>query len=200
MGAFGPATYAVFMLGDLGADVVRITPPPHPNRPKAGNAETDADGTPIPPGGVTWHRNKREMMLNLRTPEARELFYQLARQADVVVEANRPGVLDRLGIGYEKVREINPRIIYCSVIGYGQEGPFCMHPRHDACWSGRGGSLYLSGMSLGNLGNRRTRTFGIRASSAAFADILRSIRSSGRSPAPSSSQIDEATLRTDPEF
>lgn len=155
MGTFGPATYGMFMLGDLGADVIRIKPPPHPSRAKAGTAETDEDGTPIPPGGVAWHRNKRELTLNLRSPEAQEVFYKLARQADVVVEANRPGVLDRLGIGYERMREINPRIIYCSVTGYGQEGPYRLHPGHDTCWAGRGGSLYLTGMSLGNLGNRR---------------------------------------------
>ena len=157
MGNFGPSTYGVFMLGDLGADIVRVKPPPHPSRPKPGTAEVDEDGTPIPPGGVIWHRNKQEINLNLRLPEAQEVFNQLAREADVVVEANRPGVLNRLGVGYEQVSQINPRIIYCSVTGYGQEGPYKMNPGHDACWTGVAGALYLTGISLGNLGNRRQR-------------------------------------------
>ncbi|MSQ22137.1 MAG: CoA transferase [Dehalococcoidia bacterium] len=157
MGNFGPSTYGVFMLGDLGAEVVRIKPPPHPSRPKPGSEEYDEDGTAIPPGGVMWHRNKREISLNLRMPEAQQVFYQLARESDVVVEANRPGVLDRLGVGYERVSQINSRIIYCSVTGYGQDGPYKMSPGHDACWTGVAGALYLTGVSLGNLGNRRQR-------------------------------------------
>ena len=157
MGNTGPSTYGVFMLGDLGADIIRVKPPPHPSRPKAGSAEYDEDGTAIPPGGVIWHRNKQEISLNLRMPEAQEVFYELAREADVVVEANRPGVLDRLGVGYERVSQINPRIIYCSVTGYGQEGPYKMNPGHDACWTGVAGALYLTGISLGNLGNRRQK-------------------------------------------
>ena len=85
MGNFGPSTYGVFMLGDLGADIVRVKPPPHPSRPKPGTAEVDEDGTPIPPGGVIWHRNKQEISLNLRLPEAQEGFYH--RRASI----NWPG-------------------------------------------------------------------------------------------------------------
>ncbi len=157
MGNWGPSTYGVFLLGDLGAEVIRIKAPPHPSRPRPGTEEYDEDGTAVPPGGIMWHRNKQEINLNLRMPEGQEIFYQLAWEADVVVEANRPGVLDRLGVGYERVSQINPRIIYCSVTGYGQDGPYKMKPGHDACWTGTAGALYLTGVSLGNLGNRRQR-------------------------------------------
>jgi crotonobetainyl-CoA:carnitine CoA-transferase CaiB-like acyl-CoA transferase len=74
------------------------------------------------------NRNKRSIGINLKSEEGREIFYRLAKEADIVVEGFRPGVTDRLGIGYEKLREINKRIIYCAITGYGQDGPYKFLP------------------------------------------------------------------------
>ena len=70
------------------------------------------------------NRNKEHMSLNLKTEKGQEIFYRLIEKADVLLEGFRPGVVDRLGVGYESVRKANPNIIYCSITGYGQNGPF----------------------------------------------------------------------------
>ncbi len=155
MGTFGPATQAAGLLADLGMEVIRIEPPPHPNRSSTTSTEVDGDGIPVPPGGVPWQRNKQSMVLNLKMPEAKEIFYHLASKSDVVLEANRPGVLKRLGVDYETAKKYNSKIIYCSVTGFGQTGPYIHKPGHDANWQGIGGMLSLTGISLGNFGNPR---------------------------------------------
>jgi crotonobetainyl-CoA:carnitine CoA-transferase CaiB-like acyl-CoA transferase len=80
---------------------------------------------------LTVSRNKRAMKLNLKKPEGKEVFARLTRDADVVFESFRPGVVDRLGIGYDDVCKINPRIVYCSLSGYGQDGPYRDRAGHD---------------------------------------------------------------------
>lgn len=155
MGTFGPATLAAGLLADLGMEVIRIESPSHPSRSVTTSPDVDGDNIPAPPGGVPWQRNKQSIVLNLKMPEGKEIFYQLARGADVVIEANRPGVLKRLGVDYETARQYNPKIIYCSVTGFGQTGPYRNKPGHDACWQGVGGMLSLTSISLGNFGNRR---------------------------------------------
>lgn len=155
MGTFGPATLAAGLLADLGMEVIRIEPPLHPSRITTRSKEEDGDGIPAPPGGVPWQRNKQSIVLNLKMPEAREIFYRLAKGADVVIEANRPGVLKKLGADYQNLKKCNPQIIYCSVTGFGQTGPYIHKPGHDACWQGVGGMLSLTALGLGNLGNPR---------------------------------------------
>ncbi|MBI4595143.1 MAG: CoA transferase [Candidatus Tectomicrobia bacterium] len=155
MGTFGPATQAAGLLADLGMEVIRIEPPPHPSRSSTTSREVDGDGIPVPPGGVPWQRNKQSLVLNLKMPEAKEIFYNMVSKSDVVIEANRPGVLKRLGVDYETAKRYNSKIIYCSVTGYGQSGPYIHRPGHDANWQGVGGMLSLSGISLGNFGNPR---------------------------------------------
>jgi crotonobetainyl-CoA:carnitine CoA-transferase CaiB-like acyl-CoA transferase len=90
-------------------------------------------------------RNKRSIALNLKEPEAQKIFHKLAESADVVVEGFRPGVMDRLGAGYEKVRSINPRAVYCSVSGYGQDGPYSQMAGHDINYISFAGALGLIG-------------------------------------------------------
>ena len=77
------------------------------------------------------NRNKRSITLNLRSETGHDIFMSLAKDADVVVEGFRPGVVDRLGIGYEAVREANRRIVYCAISGYGQDGPYRLRAGHD---------------------------------------------------------------------
>jgi crotonobetainyl-CoA:carnitine CoA-transferase CaiB-like acyl-CoA transferase len=118
------------ILADLGADVLRIE-----DRRFAGEG----------PGMPTVMRNKRHMTLNLKRPEGRDIFYRLAREADVLLEGFRPGVTARLGVDYEKIKTINEKIIYCSLTGYGQDGPYRNMVGHDVNYLAFGGVLGLNG-------------------------------------------------------
>lgn len=91
------------------------------------------------------NRNKEHMSLNLKTEKGKEIFFRLIQNADVLLEGFRPGVVDRLGVGYETVQKINPEIIYCSITGYGQNGPFRNRAGHDANYLGYAGVLDLIG-------------------------------------------------------
>ena len=91
------------------------------------------------------HRNKRSMTLNLKVPEGRAVFLKLVETADVVVENYRPDVKDRLGIDYETLRKVNPRIILASVSGFGQDGPYRMRAGFDQIAQGMGGLMWITG-------------------------------------------------------
>jgi crotonobetainyl-CoA:carnitine CoA-transferase CaiB-like acyl-CoA transferase len=123
---FLPGPHLTMMMADHGAEVVKIEPPQGEPVREVGLRQN---------GHSVWfrntHRNKRCITLNLKTPEAREVFMALAREADVVVEAFRPGVVERLGIGFEAVKAVNPRIVYCSISAFGQTGPLAHKPAHD---------------------------------------------------------------------
>jgi crotonobetainyl-CoA:carnitine CoA-transferase CaiB-like acyl-CoA transferase len=93
----------------------------------------------------TVNRNKEHMSLDLKTPEGKEIFFRLARNADVLLEGFRPGVAHRLGIDYDSVCDINPKIIYCSITGYGQTGPFRFRAGHDVNFLAYSGVLDLMG-------------------------------------------------------
>ncbi|MDY7038474.1 MAG: CaiB/BaiF CoA-transferase family protein, partial [Thermodesulfobacteriota bacterium] len=95
----------------------------------------------------SWHRNKKNMVLNLRSEEGREIFLKLSEKADVIIEGFRPGVVRRLGIDYETMSQLNNRIIYCSISGYGQDGPYRDLPGHDLNYISIGGLLGLIGKS-----------------------------------------------------
>src|SRR5262249_51636784 len=91
------------------------------------------------------HRNKGSMPLNIKTPEGQDIFRRLAANADVVVEGFRPGVMGRLGGGYEPIRALNPRIVCCSLSGFGQDGPAASYPAHDLTYLSLAGVLGLIG-------------------------------------------------------
>ncbi len=139
----GPGPYCTMLLADQGADVIKIEPgggraaeviQPRSTEEEERGRAYNAEG-----------RNKRSIVLNLKMDEAREVFYKLAKDADVVVEEFRPGVLKRLGVDYETVREMNPRIIYCSITGYGQDGPYAQLPGHDINYLSTGGAQSMIG-------------------------------------------------------
>src|ERR1700693_231261 len=116
-----PGAYTSQMLADYGADVIKIEEP--------GSGDYGRFMPPQLAGGMSLYfvainRNKRSMTLNLKAPEGREIFLRMVRQADVVLESFRPGVMDRLGLGYEQLKEANPGIVYCGISGYGQDGPY----------------------------------------------------------------------------
>jgi crotonobetainyl-CoA:carnitine CoA-transferase CaiB-like acyl-CoA transferase len=125
-----PGPYCTMILADHGARVIAI------EDRRFRNEE-------IFPATV--NRNKEHMTLNLKTDEGREIFYRLAAAADVVVEGFRPGVVQRLGVDYETIQKINPRIVYCAVTGYGQTGPLRDRAGHDVNYLAHAGVLDLLG-------------------------------------------------------
>ena len=129
--------FCTMMLADLGADVIKIEPP-------EGDVSRTVTGQER--GGVTvamlnWNRNKRAMMLDLKWPGAAEVFLKMAEQADAVVQNVRPGVVERLGVGYDAVAERNPKIVYCSIAGYGFSGPSMNKPAYDPIIQGMAGVM-----------------------------------------------------------
>lgn len=133
-----PGPFCTMLLGDLGADVLLIEPPPQKLPPMSA----------VPPGSEAYNalaRNKRSIILDLRDGEAREAFLTLAQSADVVLEGFRPGVVKRLGVDYDTVSARNPRIVYCSLSGYGQTGPYSGLVGHDINYISVGGALGMIG-------------------------------------------------------
>ena len=131
----GPAARCARILGDYGASVVKIGAPPRQG------------GVQIEPPFFAYAggRGTRRAKLDLKAPAGRAAFLRLAADADVVIESFRPGVVTRLGIGYEAVRAVNPRVVYCSTSGYGQEGPAARWAGHDLNYLAMGGFLACSG-------------------------------------------------------
>src|SRR5438093_620557 len=128
-----PGPFCSMLLADLGMDVLAVYAP------------TDPMGMGIPLLG----RNKRSLTLNLKAPEGRAIFHRLAREADVVLEGSRPGAAARLGGDYETLRTQNPRLVYCSISGYGQDGPYRDRVGHDVNYLGFAGVIGLTGAAGG---------------------------------------------------
>ncbi|MFN8545746.1 MAG: CaiB/BaiF CoA-transferase family protein [Candidatus Binatia bacterium] len=120
-----PGPYCSLLLADLGMDVVAVSAP------------NDPMGAGIPLLG----RNKRSVTLNLKAPQGREIFHRLARETDVLLEGARPGVAARLGVDFATLSAINPRLVYCSISGYGQDGPYRDRVGHDVNYLGVAGVL-----------------------------------------------------------
>src|SRR5262245_26805635 len=128
-----PGPFCSMLLADLGMDVLTVAAP------------NDPLGTGVPLLG----RNKRSLTLNLKAPEGRAIFHRLARDADVVLEGSRPGAAARLGVDYATLRELNPRLVYCSISGYGQDGPYRDRVGHDVNYLGFAGVIGLTGQAGG---------------------------------------------------
>ena len=137
--------YASQMLGDLGADVIKI------ERYGQGdiyrgmtffNKWIAGDESPC---FMAWNRNKRSLAIDMKKTEGQDIIYKLIRQADIVLENFRPGVMARLGYGYEDCKKLNPKIIYCSASGWGSDGPYLKRPGQDLLVQGVSGALMTSG-------------------------------------------------------
>lgn len=126
---------AVRLLSDWGADVIRIESP----------VQGDIAGKRHGPDSQNLHRNKRSLCLNLKTESGRQVFLDLARQADVIVENFRVDVKHRLDIDYETVKQVNPAIIYASISGFGQQGPYSSRPAVDQVIQGSSGLMSITG-------------------------------------------------------
>jgi crotonobetainyl-CoA:carnitine CoA-transferase CaiB-like acyl-CoA transferase len=129
---------AVRQLADWGADVLKIEPP----GPQVDATGSRRDG----PDFQNLHRNKRSMTLNLKSQEGLDIFFALARRADVVVENYKSDVKHRLGIDYEAVKKVNPRIVYGSISGFGQSGPYAGRAGVDQIAQGMGGLMSITGL------------------------------------------------------
>ena len=149
-----PGPMASGMLADLGMNVLKVE---EIEVARAGRARDDfsptVDEVELESRAMAYNyvaRNKRSLALNLKAQEGREIFYKLARGADVVFESFRPGVVRRLGVDHETLREINPRIIYCSLTGYGQEGEYASWPGQETNSRGVAGISALTSGSDGS--------------------------------------------------
>ncbi|MFT6671181.1 MAG: formyl-CoA transferase [Afipia broomeae] len=131
---------AVRQLSDWGANVIKIEAP-------TDLADSEQPGGPRNgPDFQNLHRNKRAMTLNLKDPKGLEVFKRLAAKADVIVENFRPDVKDKLGIDYASMRAINPRLVYASISGFGQDGPYAKRPGFDQIAQGMGGLMSITGL------------------------------------------------------
>jgi crotonobetainyl-CoA:carnitine CoA-transferase CaiB-like acyl-CoA transferase len=125
-------SYAAMQLADLGASVIKVE-------------ALEGDSFRELPGFFGWNRGKRSIAVNLKTPEGSRIVHRLAERADVVMENMRPGVAERLGVGYERLSAINPRLVYSSVTAFGSSGPDCNRPGFDPIFQALGGLMTLQG-------------------------------------------------------
>ena len=156
MGRVLAAPWATQMLGDLGADVIKV------ERPGAGDESRqygpvflkDADGKKTRESAlyIAGNRNKRSITINLASAKGQELIRQLAKQSDVLIENYKVGALAKYGLDYAGIKAINPRIIYCSITGYGQSGPYADRPGYDAIFQAEGGLMSVTGVPDGEPG------------------------------------------------
>ena len=126
-----PGPYATMILSDLGADVVLV------ERPQGGDPARQFPGF-----FEALNRGKRSVVIDLKAPEGRQAFLDLAADADAVLEGFRPGTAERLGVGYEAVRAVKPDIVYVSISGFGQDGPYRLRAGHDVSYQALSGLLY----------------------------------------------------------
>ncbi len=134
--------FCTLMLGDNGADVIKV------EMPGSGD-DTRKWGPPFIGEESAYflsiNRNKRSLTLNLRDPQAKEIFLKLAKDSDVIVENFTPGVMERFGLDYEAVKATNPNVVYCSISGFGQDGPYRSRPAYDQIMQGIGGLMSVTG-------------------------------------------------------
>ena len=133
--------FCTMMLGDMGADVIKIEEPERGDETRSWTPFWNGESTQF----VSFNRNKRSLSLNLREEEGLEIVRKLAADADVMIESFRAGALDRMGLGYEDIRSINPGIVYCSISGYGRTGPMAEKPGYDLIIQAYSGLMDLTG-------------------------------------------------------
>lgn len=133
--------YCAMMLADMGADVIKVEMP--------GRGDDSRKNPPIVNGYSAYYmnlnRNKRGITLNLKSEKGKEIFRELIKDTDILVENYRPGVMDKLGLGYEELRKINPRLVYGAVSGFGQYGPYSKRPGYDIIGQAMSGLMSTTG-------------------------------------------------------
>jgi crotonobetainyl-CoA:carnitine CoA-transferase CaiB-like acyl-CoA transferase len=168
---FLPGPHLTMTMADHGADVIMIEPANGVGEPSRELGARTADGTAV------WFRNvargKRSLKLDLKNAEGRALFHALAKEADVVVEAFRPGVAKRLGADYDTLAALNPRLVYCAISAFGQDGPLRDRPAHDLTVQGLAGTIALGlGLEDGKPAAPNMPSADVTASLSALSAIL----------------------------
>jgi crotonobetainyl-CoA:carnitine CoA-transferase CaiB-like acyl-CoA transferase len=141
--------FATQILGDYGANVIKIERPGQGDLFRTMTFFNEWVGGTESPNFLAWNRNKRSLALDLKHPEAKAAVMRMARTADVVIQNFRPGVMARLGYGYDDFRAVNGRIIYCSGSGYGEDGPYVTRPGQDMLIQGLSGLMSATGRADG---------------------------------------------------
>lgn len=136
-----PGPLGTMLMADMGAEVIKIENPESPDYVRMFPPYLNGESV----HALMYNRGKKNLFINYQTDEGRAEFLEMVKTADVVVEQFRPGYLDRLGLGYEVARQLNPRVIYVSVTGYGQTGPYAHLAGHDLNYLGVSGVLSLTG-------------------------------------------------------
>jgi crotonobetainyl-CoA:carnitine CoA-transferase CaiB-like acyl-CoA transferase len=141
--------FCTMLLADLGADVIKIEPPQGDMSRTLGPFPRDREGCDYGAYFASINRNKRSVMLDVKTDAGREIIFKLAKAADAVVENAKAGVMDRLGIGYEKLREMNPKLVYAAIRGFGDprtgKSPYAEWPAFDVVAQSMGGFVSMTG-------------------------------------------------------
>jgi len=137
--------YAAMMLADYGADVIKIEAPETGDDSRAFGPFIGQESAYF----MSLNRGKRSMTLNLKVPEAVALFKEMAGKADVLLENYRPGTMEKFGLGYDVLKQLNPRLIYASCSGFGQTGPYMKQPAYDVIVQGMGGLMSITGQEGG---------------------------------------------------
>ena len=137
--------YATMLLADLGAEIIKIEQPEKGDDSRAFGPYKNGESAYF----MSINRNKESITLNLKAPEGKEILKELVKQVDILVENFRPGTMEKLGLGYDVLKEINPCLIYASSTGYGQTGPYSQRPAYDAVVQAMGGIMSITGQPDG---------------------------------------------------
>ena len=136
-----PGAFCSGLMGDLGAEVIKVEEPTNGDYNRQWEPKNKKESGSF----LLLNRNKKSLTLNLKSEDGKAVFLRMAKSADIVLEGFRPGVMDRLGLSYERLRDDNPRLIYCAISGYGQDGPYRLAPGHDLNYMALAGALQLFG-------------------------------------------------------
>ncbi|MBY0147944.1 CaiB/BaiF CoA-transferase family protein [Neobacillus niacini] len=137
-----PGPYCSLLLADYGADVIKVEDPKSGDYARWYEPRVNDDQSAM---FISLNRNKRSITLDLKDEKDKEAFITLMKTADVLIESYRPGVMERLGLGYEQLKVHNPKLIYCAITGYGQTGPYAKEAGHDLNFLSYSGQLHLQG-------------------------------------------------------
>jgi len=140
---YGPSRYTSMILADLGAEVIVV------EMPKTAGQTLEVVSDDVGSLYIGHNRNKKCVVINLKKEEGKKIFSRLVQKVDVLIEANRPGVLKRRGMDYDSVKQLNQRLIYCSITGYGQDGPYAQRTGHEINFAAVSGIMGLIGSKNG---------------------------------------------------
>ena len=133
--------YATMFMGDMGADIIKIENPKGGDDTRLWGSKTGGESFYF----ASFNRSKRSITIDLKSEKGKNLFYEMVKHADVVIENYRPGVTKRLGIDYDVLKEINPGIVFASASGFGSEGPYASRPGYDIVAQAMGGLMSITG-------------------------------------------------------